>query len=193
MQCAQCGLNWPNDYKLCPHCGLALVPAARQGKGVAIDHSEVTVQGDMAGGDQISAQGDVVSGNKTTAGGDIVGRDKIGAITGNGNLVVTGDLAIVQGALPDWPLDVPQSEYDLQAVRELLAAAFSDQDILTLAFDRFRPVYEDLSGGMSKGEKIRRLVDWCVHKQQLGVLLSEISQRNPAQYAKYAPRLKPQP
>jgi hypothetical protein len=168
------------------------VPSVRQDKGVTIDHSEVTVSGDMAGGNQTSAQGDVVGGNKTFAGGDIVGRDKIGNITGDGNVVFTGGLTVMQGASPDQPLDMPESEYDLQAVRELLGAAFSDEDINTLAFDRFRAVYEDLGGGMSKGNKIRRLVDWCVHNGQIKALLAEVKQRNPAQYSKYEHRLKRQ-
>ncbi|MBN1889891.1 MAG: metallophosphoesterase [Thermoflexales bacterium] len=88
------------------------------------------------------------------------------------------------------PLDAPPSKYDLQAVRELLSAAFSDGDVVTLAFDRFRAVYEDISGGMGKSDKIRRLVDWCERHGSLETLLAEVKQRNPHQYARYAARVK---
>jgi len=87
----------------------------------------------------------------------------------------------------------PQSpEYDLRAVRELLTAAFSDEGILTLAFDRFRTVYEDISSsGLTKTARIRRLVDWCDHNVQLEVLLAEVRDRNPDQYARFKGRLFP--
>jgi hypothetical protein len=77
-------------------------------------------------------------------------------------------------------------------VRELLSAAFSDEEVTTLAFDRFRAVYEDISGGMSKTKKIRLLVDWCKDQLVLDKLLAEVQRRNPNQYARYASRLKRQ-
>ncbi len=84
----------------------------------------------------------------------------------------------------------PASGYDLQAVRELLGAAFSDEEVVTLAFDRFHAVYDEISGGMSRPEKIRRLVAWCDQYMQLDELVAEIARRNPAQYRRFAPRLK---
>ena len=38
--------------------------------------------------------------------------------------------------------ETPMTQYDLTAVRELLAAAFSASEISTLAFDLFQPVYQ---------------------------------------------------
>jgi 3',5'-cyclic AMP phosphodiesterase CpdA len=109
---------------------------------------------------------------------------------GDHNINITGG---VQGGVTVLPggghPSAPPSEVDLQAVRELLEAAFSEQDIITLAFDRFRGVYEDISGGGTKTEKIRRVVDWCVRNLQMPVLLAEVKQRNPSQYALYSSRL----
>jgi hypothetical protein len=115
--------------------------------------------------------------------------------SGNINVVggVQGGITIVHGGTPPAePIPAPQSGYDLQAVRELLSAAFSDEEIVTLAFDRFRAVYEDISGAMSKGDKIRRLVDWCDKQVRMDSLLAEVKRRNPKQYARYAARLKMQ-
>jgi 3',5'-cyclic AMP phosphodiesterase CpdA len=104
---------------------------------------------------------------------------------------VQGGITIQHGSQPpaQW-VAAPQDEYDLEAVRELLGAAFSDEEIVTLAFDRFRPVYEDISGEMSKTKKIRLLVDWCHAQVVLDKLLAEVKRRNPNQYARFASHLR---
>jgi hypothetical protein len=51
-------------------------------------------------------------------------------------------------------------------------------------------VYEEIGSGMSKGDKIRRMVDRCVRNLQMETLLAEVKRRNPNQYARYASRLK---
>ena len=78
----------------------------------------------------------------------------------------------------------------MQAVRELLGAAFSDEEIITLAFDSFRAVYEEIEGESSKTKKIRRLVDWCNSHIQMDTLLAEVKRRNPNQYARFEGRLR---
>jgi len=83
-----------------------------------------------------------------------------------------------------------QGGYDVRIIRELLSDAFSDEEIITLVFDRFRDVYEDISGGMSKTDKVRRLIDWCEHNVEIVTLLAEVQRRNPAQYARYVARLE---
>lgn len=85
---------------------------------------------------------------------------------------------------------MPENTYDLQIVRELLNAAFSDEDVATLAFDRFREVYDEFSSSMSKSEKIRRLVDWCDRNLQVEKLVAEVQRRNLNQYRRYAARLR---
>jgi len=79
-------------------------------------------------------------------------------------------------------------------VRRLLVAALDDQELETLCYDHFRPVYEDKFGsGMSKGEKIQQLLEYCDRHNQLGRLLSLVAQHNPTQYKRFARRLHPQP
>jgi nucleoside phosphorylase len=87
-------------------------------------------------------------------------------------------------------ITAPLSDYDLQALYELLFAAFSDEEVVTLAFGRFYAVYEDFSPGMSKSDKIRRLIEWCKHNDQIETLLSEIKRCRPLQYQRYSQRLK---
>ncbi len=53
------------------------------------------------------------------------------------------------------------------SLRELLTAAFSDAELTTLCFDHFHPVYEDFAAGMSKGDKIQRLLDYCIRHEQV--------------------------
>jgi hypothetical protein len=189
QNCSYCSREWPDEFKACPLCGRALInavtsPAPSQSGGVNVESEQTTVHGDVTGGDK-TVQGDEV-------GGDKVGGDKIG---GNkeeihGNKIEYHYHGSPQPSQAGAPLEASPSEYDLQAVRELMSAAFSDGDVVTLAFDRFRDVYEDISSGMGKSDKIRRLVDWCERHGHTETLLAEVKQRNPHQYARYAGRVK---
>ena len=69
--------------------------------------------------------------------------------------------------------------WNTEAMRELLSAAFSDEEITTLCFDHFRAVYEDFSVGMSKSAKIQRLVEYCDRHNQMGALANQVQARNP--------------
>ena len=51
------------------------------------------------------------------------------------------------------------------------SAALNGEDLTTLCFDHFRPVYEDFATGMSKGDKIQRLLDYCTRREQVEALL----------------------
>jgi hypothetical protein len=197
LRCSNCNREWPVEYRVCPTCGQSLAasalpptpPPPAQSGGVNLTLSSVTIQGDITGRDKISAQGDVVGRDKVHAeGGGMISM-------GDGNINPaggSGGTPVGQPALPEGPEALPPSDYDLQAVRELLNIAFSDEEIVTLAFDRFRAMYEDLSGEMPKSSKIRRLVDWCARTVQVEALLDEVKLRNPNQYANYAARVKRQ-
>ena len=80
-------------------------------------------------------------------------------------------------------------KYNSAAIRDLLNAAFNDEELTTLCFDHFRTVYDNFSAGMSKGQKIQFLLDHCTRHDQLDTLLNRVRERNPAQYARFAPRL----
>jgi formylglycine-generating enzyme required for sulfatase activity/energy-coupling factor transporter ATP-binding protein EcfA2 len=79
--------------------------------------------------------------------------------------------------------------YDTTALRELLTAAFSDAELDALCYDRFRPVFEAFSGGMSKAQKVQRLVEHCERQMSVEPLLAVVRERNPAQYAHFEARL----
>lgn len=84
----------------------------------------------------------------------------------------------------------PQLGINTEAVRELLMAAFDDADLMTLCFDRFYPVYNERFGdGMSKGEKVQSLLDYCVRHGLLEALLEMVKERNLHQYNIYADRI----
>lgn len=76
--------------------------------------------------------------------------------------------------------------WNTATVRELLTAAFSNEELTRLCFDHFRPVYEDFAVDMSKGRKIQCLLDYCVRYHELGTLLELIEEHNPAQYSRFA-------
>ncbi len=76
-------------------------------------------------------------------------------------------------------------EWNTAAIRGLVAAAFSDEELTTLCFDHFHSVYEDFGSGMSKRQKIQRLLDYCTRHGQLDKLVGLVRERNPAQYARF--------
>jgi hypothetical protein len=80
--------------------------------------------------------------------------------------------------------------WDTDVIRQLLTEAFDDQELTTLCFDHFRTVYENLSSGMSKGQKIQYLLDYCVRQGQIEVLLELVKERNPTKYDHFALRLR---
>ncbi len=70
-------------------------------------------------------------------------------------------------------------------MRNLLTKAFSDEEITTLCFDHFRAVYENFSTGMSKGQKIQHLLDYCERRKEWPVLLTLLHRERPEQFAAF--------
>lgn len=79
--------------------------------------------------------------------------------------------------------------YDTAAIRNLLAAAFSDEEFTAFCYDHFRLAYESFAGGMSKSQKIQILIEHCERTYQLSTLLDRVRAAKPAQYARFEPRL----
>jgi hypothetical protein len=108
--------------------------------------------------------------------------------------VTFGDIAnvIVKSGAAGQPS--PAAERDAAAgwttelIRELLTAAFSDEELTTLCFDHFRPVYQDFAAGMSTGQKVQRLLEYCESHVRMDELLSLVQQRNPAQFGRFQAR-----
>ncbi len=70
-------------------------------------------------------------------------------------------------------------------MRHFLTNAFSDEEITTLCFDQFRPVYDNFSTGMSKGQKIQRLLEYCEQHAEWPNLLTALQRERPAQFARF--------
>jgi len=76
--------------------------------------------------------------------------------------------------------------WDTATIRHLLTAAFNSEELTTFCFDHFRAVYEGFGGGMSKSQRIQRLMDYCDRHNQLEKLLKLVEENNPAQFARFA-------
>jgi hypothetical protein len=76
-------------------------------------------------------------------------------------------------------------EYNTAAIRNLLAAAMSDEELTTFCFDVFRPVYEEFSAGMSRLQKIQQLLDYCIRHDRVSELLTAVESTNPYQYDRF--------
>jgi len=68
-------------------------------------------------------------------------------------------------------------------IRKLLMDAFNDEEIQTLCFDHFPQVLDEFSAGMSRSDKILRLLIHCRHHNLASQLLSAIQTLRPNQYA----------
>ena len=84
----------------------------------------------------------------------------------------------------------PAPQWNTAAMRDLLTTAFSDGELTTLCFDHFRQVYEDFATGMSKSDKIQRLLDYCIRHEQVEALLAAVQRANPAQYQRFEDQLR---
>lgn len=83
------------------------------------------------------------------------------------------------------------TQYDLAAVRELLAAAFSASEIATLAFDLFQPIYQEFTSGMIASDKIKMIVAYADKQGEIPRLLAYVQKENPYRYQQFAERLRP--
>ncbi len=83
-----------------------------------------------------------------------------------------------------------KESYDLSTLRALLSDSFSDTELTTVCFDYFAPVYNELHAGMSRGQKIMMLLDYCRRTERFDKLLEAVKQTNPQQYYRYEPFLE---
>ena len=90
---------------------------------------------------------------------------------------------------PPAPPSPAQPAYNTAAVRELLLAVFSDEELTNFCFDNFRPVYEEFTTGMGRTQKVQLLVAYCERRGQMAELLARVGRANPYQYARFRDRL----
>lgn len=75
-------------------------------------------------------------------------------------------------------------DYNSAAIRKLLQDALSEEELTSLCYDYFRPVYDQFSTGMSRLQKAQRLIEYCERREQLGALLARVREINPNQVRK---------
>lgn len=83
----------------------------------------------------------------------------------------------------------PETEHNTMAVRQLLTQALGDEELTTLCYDEFRPVYEQ-AAGMSKTQTIQRLIEYVERHGLFEKLLQAIKRRNPSRYKLHEAKLK---
>lgn len=86
-------------------------------------------------------------------------------------------------------LSIITKQVNTGILREFLKAAFSDQEIKDLAFDKFRAVYDQFGSDMGKDRKISELIEYCMRYCTLDDLISEAKARNISQFRNYETRL----
>lgn len=70
-------------------------------------------------------------------------------------------------------------------LRRFLTDAYSDEEITTLCFDHFRPVYENFGSGMSKGQKIQNLLEHSERHNQWQALVDALQRERERQFAAF--------
>jgi hypothetical protein len=79
--------------------------------------------------------------------------------------------------------------YNLAAVRELLLAAFGDEEFLIFCADHFPTVRQQFTTGQTQSQRVQLLVEHADRYGLLDDLLAKIKAANSYQYDRFAPRL----
>jgi hypothetical protein len=80
-------------------------------------------------------------------------------------------------------------QYNERRIRELIIAAFNDEELMIFCYDNFREVCDRFGSDTGKTKKAWLLVEYCRRKSQLEVLIEKIKQENPAMYEKHRAQL----
>jgi len=75
-------------------------------------------------------------------------------------------------------------DYNPAEIRKLLQNALSEEEFTSLCYDYFRPVYEQFSAGMSRPQKIQRLLEYCERQGKFDDLLAQVRAINPGHVEK---------
>jgi tetratricopeptide (TPR) repeat protein len=73
-----------------------------------------------------------------------------------------------------------------ERIRQMLIEGFNDSDLVVLCFDHFKSVYEDFTDGMTKGQKVQLLLDYCTRQSEIEQLLVAAKKANPWQFDRFA-------
>jgi hypothetical protein len=79
---------------------------------------------------------------------------------------------------------------DTGIIRQLLDSAFDDEELLTFAYDYFRPVYAEMEPGLSKRMRIQRLIESAERDNRLDYLLDQVARARPNEYRQFSTRFE---
>ncbi len=82
--------------------------------------------------------------------------------------------------------------YNTADIRRFLIEAFSDEELSTLCFDFFPEVSDDFAVGITKGQKIQLLIEYCQRREVVPNLLAALQRVRPEQYEKRFPLIPQQ-
>lgn len=80
-------------------------------------------------------------------------------------------------------------EYNSKAIRELVQAAFTDEEFWVFCYDYFPGVYQKFSTGMTYTHKAHLLIEYCGQTNSFDQLLGLVKEINPNKYAQFSPSL----
>ena len=81
------------------------------------------------------------------------------------------------------------TRYSSAALRDLINAALTEDEFTALAFDYFRPVYEQFAAGQTLRQRVQLLIEHAERRGQTARLAALIQEINPARYREFADRL----
>jgi formylglycine-generating enzyme required for sulfatase activity len=90
------------------------------------------------------------------------------------------------------PMSNSVQEYNIAAIRQLLLAAFTAEELRRFCYDRpdFRPVVRRFGPGHGLDDMADELITYCENYLLIPELLAALKQHNPRQYARF---IEPQP
>lgn len=77
----------------------------------------------------------------------------------------------------------------LAEIRQLLDESFSDEEIDILCFDNFMEVYSNFTTGMTKVQKLLRLLSYCQNRERLSELIVLLNRARPGLVERRFPTL----
>jgi tetratricopeptide (TPR) repeat protein len=84
--------------------------------------------------------------------------------------------------------------YNTAAIRDLLDQALSDDELNTLVFDHFRPIYDRyFSASLTRQQKTQILIEQTTRRGETEQLLARVREINPAQMTPFAEQVLRQP
>lgn len=79
--------------------------------------------------------------------------------------------------------------YNLETIRNLLAEAFDADEVSTLVYDRFYPVYAEFTAATSKTRMIDAVITFAKKNGRVPDLLDYVKENSPYYYQEYADKL----